>query len=79
MSDSSETSSDPAAQPEFEFDGRYRVEKVGDDWYLRGPVFTGSGSLGMHIRGGGETPELVRKYRDLAELLNSVVDAERKR
>jgi hypothetical protein len=66
-----------SAQPELDFDGRYRVEKLGDTWYLRGPAFCDNGHPGMTIR--GDTAELVEKYRDLADLLNAVVDAERRR
>ena len=63
--------------PELDFDGRYRVEHVGGVWHLRGPVFTGSGGAGMAIHGDG--PELLAKYRDLADLLNAAVEAERRR
>ena len=67
----------PPAQPELDFDGRYRVERIGDGWHLRGPAFTGRGGLGMAIDGDGA--ELLAKYRDLADLLNAVVEAERSR
>ena len=66
------------AQPEFDFDGRYRVERRPDgDWHLTGPMFRDDGKTGMRIPGG--SPELVEKYRDLAELLNAAVEAERRR
>ena len=65
-----------APQPELDFDGRYRVERVGGVWFLRGPAFNGSGGAGMAINGDG--PELLAKYRDLADLLNAAVEAERR-
>ena len=67
------TSTSPP-QPEFDFDGRYHIERVGGTWCLRGPLF---GPSGMGI--GGDGPELLAKYRDLADLLNAAVDAERRR
>ena len=76
MSDDAPDPSPPAraADPELDFDGRYRVEPVGGRWHLRGPAFAGAG---MAIRGDG--PELLAKYRDLADLMNAAVDAERRR
>ena len=74
--DQSDAAARRAAQPEFDFDGRYRVERFDGTWYLRGPILAGSG-VGMLIR--GESPELLDKYRDLADLLNAAVDAERRR
>ena len=65
-----------SGQPELDFDGRYRVERVDGTWYLRGPVF-GHEGIGMLIR--GDSPELIEKYRDLADLLNAVVHADRRR
>jgi hypothetical protein len=76
---SSQYPADPhSAQPELDFDGRYRVEHRPDgDWHLTGPMFRAGGKTGMRIPGG--SPELVEKYRNLAELLNAAVDAERRR
>ena len=69
----------PAAdQPQISFDGRYRVERDGQgNWHLTGPIFREGGRPGMRIPAG--SPEMVEKYRDLAELLDAAVDAERKR
>ena len=77
MPASSEDPSSAAGQPQLDFDGRYRVERHDGIWYLCGPAFRVGGKLGMTIP--GENPELVDKYRDLADLLNAVVDAERRR
>lgn len=64
-------------QPELDFDGRYRVERVGGAWFLLGPAF----AAGMRVGGGQADPpaELIEKYRDVADLMNRAVDAERRR
>lgn len=78
MSSSDPTSPVPdPAQAELDFDGRYRVERVGGVWHLRGPAFCSGGATGMQIN--GDTPDVLQKYRDLADLLNAAVDAERRR
>ena len=66
-----------APQPEFDFDGRYRVERTGGAWFLLGPAFPG----GMRVGEGQSDPpaELLEKYRDVADLMNRAVDAERRR
>ena len=69
--------SDADLHPEFDFDGQYRVERVGDEWYLRGPAFCEAGGLGMRV--DGRSPDVLAKYRDLADLLNAAVAAERRR
>ena len=64
-------------QPEFDFDGRYRVERVSGRWFLLGPAFPGDMRIG---EGQADPPaELVEKYRDVADLMNRAVDAERRR
>ena len=69
----------PGPDPEFDFDGRYRVERVGGRWVLIGPAF-GPGGMpvcGSHEERPGE--EVLAKYRDLADLFNRVAAAERER
>lgn len=77
MSASPDQPAPAADQPQLDFDGRYRVERVDGVWYLCGPAFHEGGKFGMTIP--GENKELVEKYRDLVQLLNAVVDAERRR
>ena len=67
----------PDPDPELDFDGRYRLEQVGGVWRLTGPLFCQDGRAGLEV--GGESPELLDKYRDLAALLNAAVDADRRR
>ena len=77
MSSSPDEPAPAAEQPQLDFDGRYRVERIDGTCYLCGPAFREGGRFGMTIP--GESPELLAKYRDLADLLNAVVDAERRR
>ena len=65
------------AHPQFDFDGRYRVERTGGAWHLRGPAFSPDGGPGLRI--DGDSKELLEKYRDVADLLNAAVVAERRR
>ena len=64
-----------AVQPQLDFDGHYRIERVDGVWHLCGSVFREGGKLGMTIP--GESSELLEKYRDLADLLKT--DAGRRR
>ena len=67
-------------QATLDFDGRYRVEQRDGTWYLCGPAFCSEGRIGMSIpASAGDDVQLIAKYRDLADLLNAVVDAERRR
>ena len=71
-----------AREPELDFDGRYRVERVDGTWHLRGPAFCEQGECGMVVaapRDGEPSAEVLEKYRDLADLFNRVVAAERRR
>ena len=63
--------------PELDFDGRYRVERAAGVYYLTGPAFP----AGLKIGEGQSDPpaELLDKYRDVADLMNRAVDAERLR
>jgi hypothetical protein len=72
----------PPPEPELDFDGSYRVERLADQWFLRGPALCRHGSPGMFIGEAGSLavdPMLLAKYRDLADLFNQVVAAERER
>ena len=58
-----------SVKPQLDLGGRYRVERCPDgDRHLVSPM----------LRDGG-SPELVGKFRDLAELLNAAIDADRRR
>ena len=68
----------PPPDPQLDFDGRYRVERVNGAWHLLGPAFP----VGVRVCNAdapAESSDLLAKYRDVAELMNAAVDAERRR
>ena len=64
-------------QQELDFDGLYRLERHTGGWRLIGPAFAGGA---MHVPGGSAAHmEVVGRFRDVAELMNRAVEAERRR